>query len=99
MSPSAWTRWSTWAWRTWRRCRRATRLMVTRAPGYDRRQNVLQLHLLFESICDLQLHEQNTLPDVQLLVQILEVGMDVLFDGSSLIGQLLEEFSDEVQGI
>lgn len=72
--------------------------MVTRAPGSERRENVLLLHLLFESIRDLQLHEQDTLPDVQLLVQILKVGMDVLFDGSSLIGQLLEEFSDEVQG-
>lgn len=57
------------------------------------------LHLLFESICDFQLHEQNTLPDIQLLVQILKARLDVLFDGSSLIGQLLEDFFDKRQGI
>lgn len=57
------------------------------------------VHLLLESICDLQLHQQNTLPDIQLLVQILEARLDVLFDGSSLIGQLLEDLLNEGQGV
>lgn len=57
------------------------------------------MHLLFESICDLQLHQQNALPDIQLLVQILKARLDVLFDGSSLIGQLLEDFLNEGQGV
>ncbi len=59
----------------------------------------VRVHLLFESICDLQLHQQNTLPDIQLLVQILEARLDVLFNGSSLIGQLLEDLLNEGQGI
>lgn len=95
MSPSAWTRWSTWAWRTCRRCRRATRFtvpQVTRRRGDD-------VHLLLESVRDLQLHQQDALAHVQLLVQVLKVGMDVLFDGRPLVGQLLQEFSDQVQGL
>lgn len=57
------------------------------------------MHLLFESICDLQLHQQNTLPDIQLLVQILKARLDVLFDGSPLTGQLLEDLLNEGQGV
>lgn len=57
------------------------------------------VHLLFESICDFQLHEQNALPDVQLLMQVLKARLDVFFDGRSLTCQLLEDFLNEVEGI
>lgn len=56
-------------------------------------------HLLLESVRHLQLHEENALPDIQLLVQILEARLDVLVDGGPLIGQLLEDFFDEGQGV
>lgn len=57
------------------------------------------VHLLFESVGDLQLHQQNALPHIQLFVQILKTRLDVLFDGSSLIGQLLEYFFNEGQRV
>lgn len=53
--------------------------------------------LLLESVGDLQLHQQDALPHVQLLVQVLKVGVDVLLHGSSLIGQLLEDLPDQDQ--
>lgn len=56
-------------------------------------------HLLLEAVGDLQLHQQHALPHVQLLVQVLKVGVDVLLHGSSLIGQLLQDLPDQVQGV
>lgn len=56
-------------------------------------------HLLLESKRDFQLHEEDTFSDIQLLVQIIKARLDVLFNGSSLIRQLLENFSNQGQGI
>lgn len=56
-------------------------------------------HLLLEAVGDLQLHQQDAPPHVQLLVQVLKVGVDVLLHGRSLIGQLLEDLPDQVQGL
>lgn len=56
-------------------------------------------HLLLEAVGDLQLHQQDAPPHVQLLVQVLEVGVDVLLHGRSLVGQLLEDLPDQVQGL
>lgn len=94
MAPSTWTRCSTWACRTCRDGRRATAWEPswTRVGG-DR------THLLLESVGDLQLHQQDALPHVQLLVQVLEGGLDVLLHGASLGAQLLEDLPDQVQGV
>lgn len=56
-------------------------------------------HLLLEAVGDLQLHQQDAPPHVQLLVQVLKVGVDVLLHGHSLVAQLLEDLPDQVQGL
>lgn len=55
-------------------------------------------HLLLEAIVDLKLHEQDTLADVQGLLQLVERGVDVPFDGALLIGQLLQDLRQHLQG-
>lgn len=76
MSPSLRTRLSSWAWRTWTRSRQG---YINAANHHFRPYAIGQIHfvqlinhLLFESKCDFQLHEKDALPDIQLLVQVLE---------------------------
>lgn len=102
MSPSPRTKLSSWAWRTWTHNRHGyLNVMNQSKPSPIYQINFLCMinHLLFESKCDLKLHKEDALPDIQLLVQILKARLNVLFNGSSLIGQLLENFFDQGQGI
>lgn len=102
MSPSPRTKLSSWAWRTWTHNRHSYLNVVNQSnpsPIYQVKFLRMINHLLFESKCDLKLHEEDTLSDIQLLVQILKARLNVLFNGSSLIGQLLENFFHQGQGI
>ena len=56
-------------------------------------------NLLLEGVSDLQLHQQHALAHVQGLVEIGEGGVDVLFDGTPLTGQLLQDVSQRLPGL
>lgn len=52
---------------------------------------------MLQAIVDLQLHEQHALAHVQCLLELVEGGMDVLHDAGLLVGQLVNDFRDELE--